>query len=71
MACDRDYAHFIVFMHVCGYYSRAAINQGAASIRMNTAFLLYLVLLHNIEYMYTVYLQFCIIQAHGIWDDRT
>lgn len=32
---------------------------------------LYLVLLHDNEYMYTVSLQFCIIQAHGIWDDRT
>ena len=36
MACDRGHAHLIVFAHVCGYYSRAATNRGAASIRINT-----------------------------------
>ena len=25
MACDRGHTHLIVFMHACGYYSRAAI----------------------------------------------
>ena len=31
MACDHGYAHLIVFMHACGYYSRAATNRGAPS----------------------------------------
>ena len=35
MACDRGHTHLIVFMHACGYYLRAATNQGAASIRIN------------------------------------
>ena len=36
MACDRDHAHLLVFAHACGYYSRAATNRGATSIRINT-----------------------------------
>ena len=24
MACDRDHAHLIVFVHACGYYLRVA-----------------------------------------------
>ena len=24
MVCESGYTHLIVFMHVCGYYSRAA-----------------------------------------------
>ena len=38
MACDRGHTHSIVFVHACGYYSRAATNWGAASIRMNTVY---------------------------------
>ena len=36
MLCERGHTHLIVFMHACGYYSRAATIRGAASIRINT-----------------------------------
>ena len=36
MACDHSHTHLVVFAHVCGYYSRAATNQGVTSIRINT-----------------------------------